>query len=104
MFGTSPPRAPGVTEIGAVSAHFLEEVGMRDAIKGKAHEIKGKITGDKSEELKGKAEQAADKAKRTGRDIRDDVGQEADRAKHEGEMERDQVERNRQDESQGTSR
>jgi uncharacterized protein YjbJ (UPF0337 family) len=103
MFGTGPPRAPGVTEIGAVSAHFLKEGGMRDAIKGKAREIKGKVTGDKSEELKGKAEQAADKVKRTGRDIRDDVSHEADKAKPEGEMERDQAERNPEDESQRRS-
>ena len=43
---------------------------MKDEIKGKADELKGKLTGDRSEELKGKAEQAMDKAKRTGRDIR----------------------------------
>lgn len=46
---------------------------MKDEIKGKAEQIKGKVTGDRSEEMKGKAHQAADKARRTVRDVRDDV-------------------------------
>jgi len=46
---------------------------MKDEIKGKADELKGKVTGDKSEEMKGKAEQAGDKMRRTARDVRDDV-------------------------------
>jgi uncharacterized protein YjbJ (UPF0337 family) len=62
---------------------------MKDEIKGKAHEIKGKITGDKSEEMKGKAEQAADKLRRAGRDIRGDIGHEGDKMKHDGERERE---------------
>ena len=48
---------------------------MKDEIKGKAEEVHGKMTGDKSEELKGKAYQAVDKVRRAGRDIRDDVHQ-----------------------------
>lgn len=46
---------------------------MKDEIKGKGDELKGKLTGDKSEEMKGKAEQAGDKLRRTARDVRDDV-------------------------------
>ena len=46
---------------------------MKDEIKGKTDELKGKLTGDKSEEMKGKGEQAVDKAKRTGRDIAGDL-------------------------------
>jgi len=41
---------------------------MKDEIKGKADELKGKLTGDRSEEMKGKAEQAADKVRRAGRE------------------------------------
>ncbi len=46
---------------------------MKDEIKGKADELKGKLTGDKSEEMKGKAEQAGDKVRRDARDLRDDL-------------------------------
>lgn len=46
---------------------------MKDSIKGKARELKGKVTGDRSEEMKGKAEQAADRVRRVARDVRDDV-------------------------------
>jgi uncharacterized protein YjbJ (UPF0337 family) len=31
---------------------------MKDKVTGKAEEIKGRVTGDRSEELKGKARQA----------------------------------------------
>jgi uncharacterized protein YjbJ (UPF0337 family) len=54
---------------------------MKEQIRGKAEEIKGKVTGDKSEELKGKARQAGDKVQRTVRDTRDDVRLEADKAR-----------------------
>ena len=53
---------------------------MKDEIKGKADELKGKVTGDESEEWKGKAEQEGDKMRRTARDLRDDVKDEADKA------------------------
>jgi len=46
---------------------------MKDEIKGKAEEIKGKVTGDRAEEMKGKAHQAEDKARRTVRDVKEDV-------------------------------
>jgi uncharacterized protein YjbJ (UPF0337 family) len=62
---------------------------MKDEIKGKAEEAHGKMTGDKSEELKGKAHQAADKIKRASRDIRDDIHHEADKHRDEHERERE---------------
>jgi uncharacterized protein YjbJ (UPF0337 family) len=46
---------------------------MKDEIKGKARELKGKLTGDKPEEMRGKAEQEADKMRRNARDVRDDI-------------------------------
>ncbi len=46
---------------------------MKDEIKGKADELKGKLTGDKKEEWKGKAEQEGDKMRRNARDVRDDL-------------------------------
>ncbi|HSP10583.1 MAG TPA: CsbD family protein [Candidatus Dormibacteraeota bacterium] len=61
---------------------------MKDQVKGKAEEVHGKLTGDKGEELKGKAHQAVDKVKRTGRDVRDDVQQEGDKHRDEAERER----------------
>jgi len=52
---------------------------MKDQVRGKAEEMKGKLTGDKSEELKGKARQTAGNAKRAVRDIKADVKEEADK-------------------------
>ena len=49
---------------------------MKDQVRGKAEELKGKLTGDKSEELKGKARQSAGKAKSAVRDIQADVKEE----------------------------
>ena len=59
---------------------------MKDEIKGKADELKGKVTGDRSEEMKGKAEQAGDKLRRNARDIKEDL-------KHDSDSEREQRER-----------
>jgi uncharacterized protein YjbJ (UPF0337 family) len=42
---------------------------MKDKITGKAEEIKGKVTGDKSEELEGKARQTVGGVKQTGKEI-----------------------------------
>ena len=56
---------------------------MKDQVRGKAEEIKGKVTGDKSEELKGKARQAVGDLKRTARDVRGDIGDEAERTRRE---------------------
>jgi uncharacterized protein YjbJ (UPF0337 family) len=61
------------------SGEALRYLDMKDEIKGKAHEMKGKLTGDKPEEWKGKAEQEADKLRRTARDVRDDMKDEADK-------------------------
>ena len=36
---------------------------MKDRMKGKAREVKGRATGDRSEELKGKAQQKVGEAK-----------------------------------------
>ncbi len=36
---------------------------MKDRMKGKAHEVKGRATGDQGEELKGKAQQKVGEVK-----------------------------------------
>jgi len=51
---------------------------MKDKAKGKLEEIKGKLTGDKPEEVKGKARQNVGEAKRVGRDVRDEFNQRPD--------------------------
>jgi uncharacterized protein YjbJ (UPF0337 family) len=42
---------------------------MKDKIVGKAEEVKGKVTGDTGEELKGKARQGLGDVKQTGKEI-----------------------------------
>jgi hypothetical protein len=42
---------------------------VKDKIEGKAEELKGKVTGDRGTELKGKAKQAVGEAKRLARDL-----------------------------------
>ena len=42
---------------------------MKDKIQGKAEELKGRVSGDRATELKGKARQAAGEAKRLARDL-----------------------------------
>jgi uncharacterized protein YjbJ (UPF0337 family) len=49
---------------------------LKDQIRGKAEEIKGKLTGDRGLVLKGKARQSAGDVKSMARDIRADVGRE----------------------------
>lgn len=44
---------------------------MKDKLQGKAEEVKGKVTGDKSEEAKGDARQALGGAKQDAREIKD---------------------------------
>lgn len=44
---------------------------VKDKIQGKGEELKGKITGDKAEELKGKGRQGIGELKDAGREIRD---------------------------------
>jgi uncharacterized protein YjbJ (UPF0337 family) len=46
---------------------------MKDKVVGKAEELRGKVTDDKPEELKGKARQAKGDVKRGGQHLRDDV-------------------------------
>jgi len=52
---------------------------MKDQVRGKAEEIKGKVTGNCTEETKGKFRQQVGKAKRTVLDIKEDVRTEANR-------------------------
>jgi uncharacterized protein YjbJ (UPF0337 family) len=56
---------------------------MKDQIRGKAEELTGKVTGDRSEEMKGKARQAVGNLKRTARDVRGDVQDEVHRTERE---------------------
>jgi hypothetical protein len=42
---------------------------VKDKIEGKAEELKGRVTGDRAAELKGKARQAVGEAKRLARDL-----------------------------------
>ena len=42
---------------------------MKDKVTGKAEELKGKVTGDKGEELKGKARQTVGGVKQTGKEL-----------------------------------
>jgi uncharacterized protein YjbJ (UPF0337 family) len=46
---------------------------MKDQVRGKAEEIKGKVAGNRSEETKGKARQAMGNLKRTARDVKEDL-------------------------------
>jgi uncharacterized protein YjbJ (UPF0337 family) len=46
-----------------------KETSMKDKITGKAEEIKGKVTGDKPEEMKGKARQTVGDVKQTGKEV-----------------------------------
>ncbi|HEY4889239.1 MAG TPA: CsbD family protein [Candidatus Dormibacteraeota bacterium] len=52
---------------------------MKDQVRGKAEEIKGKLTGDRPEELKGKARQQVGNVKRTVRDVKEDIRTEVNR-------------------------
>jgi uncharacterized protein YjbJ (UPF0337 family) len=52
---------------------------MEDKIRGKIEELKGKVTKDKPEELKGKGRQKVGEVKDTARDVTEGGGSEADR-------------------------
>lgn len=52
---------------------------MKDQIRGKVEELRGKLRGDKGEEMKGRLRQAVGNAKSTARDVREDMREEADR-------------------------
>jgi uncharacterized protein YjbJ (UPF0337 family) len=49
---------------------------MKDRFKGKVEETKGKLTGDKVEELKGKARQTVGEGKQAADHLRDRAEQE----------------------------
>lgn len=51
----------------------------KDKIKGKFNEVVGKVTDDKSKELKGKAQQKTGEAKEKGKDIADNVAEDFNR-------------------------
>jgi uncharacterized protein YjbJ (UPF0337 family) len=42
---------------------------MKDKMRGKIEEVKGKVTGDRAEEMKGKARQKVGGAKQVGKEI-----------------------------------
>lgn len=42
---------------------------MKDKIEGKAKEVKGKLSGDKAEEVEGKAQQKLGGLKQTGKEL-----------------------------------
>jgi uncharacterized protein YjbJ (UPF0337 family) len=46
-----------------------KEIGMQDRMRGKAEEIKGKVTGDKSLRVKGKARQKVGRVKEAAKSI-----------------------------------
>jgi uncharacterized protein YjbJ (UPF0337 family) len=52
---------------------------MKDQVRGKAEEIKGKLTGNRGEEMKGKVRQKVGNVKRAGRDVKEDVRSEVNR-------------------------
>ena len=52
---------------------------MKDQVRGKAEELKGKVTGDRKTELKGKARQKVGDVKRAVRDVKGDVREAANK-------------------------
>ena len=52
---------------------------MKDKVRGKTEEIKGKVTGDRKGELKGQARQKVGDVKRAVRDIKGDVREAANK-------------------------
>lgn len=47
--------------------------GLKDKIIGKAKEVEGKLTGDKSREVEGKAQQVKGKVKAKAKQVKDDI-------------------------------
>ena len=47
--------------------------GLKDKIIGKAKEVEGKLTGDKSREVEGKAQQVKGKVKVKGKKVKEDI-------------------------------
>jgi len=56
-----------------------KEVVMKDQVRGKAEEIKGKLAGNRGDEMKGKARQKVGNVKRAARDVKEDVRNEVNR-------------------------
>jgi uncharacterized protein YjbJ (UPF0337 family) len=52
---------------------------MKDQVRGKAEEIKGKLTGNRGDEMKGKVRQKVGNVKRAARDVKEDVRNEVNR-------------------------
>ena len=47
--------------------------GLKDNIIGKAKEVEGKLTGDKSREVEGKAQKTKGKVKAKAKQVKDDI-------------------------------
>lgn len=47
--------------------------GLKDKIIGKAKEVEGKLTGDKSREVEGKAQKTKGKVKAQAKQVKDDI-------------------------------
>ena len=47
--------------------------GLKDKIIGKAKEVEGKLTGDKSREVEGKAQETKGKVKAKAKKVKDDI-------------------------------
>ena len=47
--------------------------GLKDKIIGKAKEVEGKLTGDKSREVEGKAQQVKGKVKAKAKKVKEDI-------------------------------
>lgn len=47
--------------------------GLKDKIIGKAKEVEGKLTGDKSREVEGKAQQVKGKVKGKAKKVKEDI-------------------------------
>ena len=47
--------------------------GLKDKIIGKAKEVEGKLTGDKSREVEGKAKKTKGKVKAKAKQVKDDI-------------------------------
>ena len=47
--------------------------GLKDKIIGKAKEVEGKLTGDKSREVEGKAQQVKGKVKAKAKQVKEDI-------------------------------
>lgn len=47
--------------------------GLKDKIIGKAKEVEGKLTGDKSREVEGKAQKTKGKVKAKAQQVKDDI-------------------------------